>query len=88
LGLCNNVEEFLQAADLFVFPTENDAFPSSVVEAMAVRSAGDRTTPVGAIKTIVRKKIGSGSLLSGNCLSKIYCVVPGHASAHFIAVVT
>jgi glycosyltransferase involved in cell wall biosynthesis len=46
------VPEYLQAADLFVFPTENDAFPSSLVEAMTCRLPVI-TTPVGAIKTIV-----------------------------------
>ena len=44
--------EYLQAADLFAFPTENDAFPSSIVEAMAC-ALPVVTTPVGAIKTIV-----------------------------------
>ena len=52
LGAVNNVEEYLQAADMFVFPTENDAFPSSVVEAMAC-GLPVIATPVGAIKTIV-----------------------------------
>jgi glycosyltransferase involved in cell wall biosynthesis len=46
------VPEYLQAANLFVFPTENDAFPSSLVEAMTCRLPVI-TTPVGAIKTIV-----------------------------------
>lgn len=52
LGAVQNVHEYLQAADLFVFPTENDAFPSSIVEAMAC-ALPVVTTPVGAIKTIV-----------------------------------
>ena len=52
LGSVQNVPEYLQAADLFVFPTENDAFPSSIVEAMAC-ALPIVTTPVGAIKTIV-----------------------------------
>ncbi len=51
-GAVQNVPEYLQASDLFVFPTENDAFPSSIVEAMAC-SLPVVTTPVGAIKTIV-----------------------------------
>jgi glycosyltransferase involved in cell wall biosynthesis len=42
----------LQASDIFVFPTENDAFPSSIVEAMAC-ALPVITTPVGAIKTII-----------------------------------
>jgi glycosyltransferase involved in cell wall biosynthesis len=52
LGAVRNVSEYLQAADLFVFPSENDAFPSSVVEAMAC-ALPVITTPVGALKTIV-----------------------------------
>ena len=52
LGPVENVPEYLQAADLFVFPTENDAFPSSLIEAMAC-GLPIVTTPVGAIKTIV-----------------------------------
>jgi glycosyltransferase involved in cell wall biosynthesis len=52
LGAVQNVPEYLQAADLFAFPTENDAFPSSIVEAMAC-ALPIVTTPVGAIKTIV-----------------------------------
>ena len=52
LDAVQNVPEYLQASDLFVFPTENDAFPSSIVEAMAC-ALPIVTTPVGAIKTIV-----------------------------------
>src|SRR5688572_29304551 len=52
LGSVQNIPQYLQAADLFVFPTENDAFPSSIVEAMAC-ALPVVTTPVGAIKTIV-----------------------------------
>ena len=52
LGSVQNIPEYLQAADLFVFPTENDAFPSSLIEAMAC-GLPVVTTPVGAIKTIV-----------------------------------
>ena len=52
LGAVQNIPEYLQAADLFIFPTENDAFPSSLIEAMAC-GLPIVTTPVGAIKTIV-----------------------------------
>jgi glycosyltransferase involved in cell wall biosynthesis len=52
LGSVQNIPEYLQAADLFVFPTENDAFPSSLIEAMAC-GLPIITTPVGAIKTII-----------------------------------
>ena len=52
LGSVQNIPEYLQAADLFVFPTENDAFPSSLIEAMSC-GLPIVTTPVGAIQTIV-----------------------------------
>jgi glycosyltransferase involved in cell wall biosynthesis len=52
LGAVANVPEYLQASDLFVFPTENDAFPSSIIEAMAC-ALPILSTPVGAIKTIL-----------------------------------
>jgi glycosyltransferase involved in cell wall biosynthesis len=51
-GAVQNVADYLQASDLFVFPTENDAFPSSIVEAMACGLAVI-STPVGAIDTII-----------------------------------
>jgi glycosyltransferase involved in cell wall biosynthesis len=51
-GAVQNVPEYLQASDLFVFPSENDAFPSSIVEAMAC-GLPVVSTPVGAIKTII-----------------------------------
>lgn len=51
-GNVRNVPEYLQAADLFVFPSEDDAFPSSLVEAMAC-ALPVVTTPVGAIPTVV-----------------------------------
>lgn len=51
-GSVQNVEEYLQASDVFVLPTEDDAFPSSLVEAMAC-SLPVVATPVGAIGTII-----------------------------------
>lgn len=51
-GAVQNIPEYLQASNVFAFPTENDAFPSSVVEAMAC-GLPVVTTPVGAIKTII-----------------------------------
>jgi glycosyltransferase involved in cell wall biosynthesis len=52
IGNVQNVNEYLQASDIFVFPTENDAFPSSLIEAMAC-TLPVVTTPVGAIKTVI-----------------------------------
>jgi glycosyltransferase involved in cell wall biosynthesis len=51
-GSVSNVEDYLSASDAFVFPTENDAFPSSLVEAMA-SGLPVVTTPVGAIPEVV-----------------------------------
>jgi glycosyltransferase involved in cell wall biosynthesis len=51
-GAVLNVEDYLQAADFFVFPTEDDALPSSLIEAMACRLPVV-TTPVGAMKSII-----------------------------------
>jgi glycosyltransferase involved in cell wall biosynthesis len=65
LGSVQNVPEYLQAADLFVFPTENDAFPSSLIEAMAC-GLPVVTTPVGAIKTIIVDKETGLIVQSGN----------------------
>lgn len=52
-GSVQNVHEYLQAADLFAFPTETDAFPSSVIEAMTT-ALPVVTTPVGAIGEMIR----------------------------------
>jgi len=54
-GSVQNVPEYLQASDIFAFPTENDAFPSSLIEAMAC-ALPVVATPIGAIKTILTDK--------------------------------
>ena len=51
-GVVQNVPQYLQASDIFVFPTENEAFGSSVVEAMAC-ALPVITTTVGALKCII-----------------------------------
>jgi glycosyltransferase involved in cell wall biosynthesis len=51
-GEVRNVYEYLQASDLFVFPSEEDAFPLALVEAMAC-GLPVISTPVGGIKEIV-----------------------------------
>lgn len=65
LGTVQNVPEYLQASDLFVFPTENDAFPSSIIEAMAC-GLPVVTTPVGAIKTIISQEKNGLLVQPGN----------------------
>jgi glycosyltransferase involved in cell wall biosynthesis len=51
-GAVTRVEDWLRAADLFVFPTENEAFGLSLVEAMACGLAAV-TTAVGGIADYV-----------------------------------
>lgn len=51
-GSAQNVEDYVQASDIFVLPTENDAFPSSLVEGMACGLTAV-ATPIGAIGTII-----------------------------------
>jgi glycosyltransferase involved in cell wall biosynthesis len=64
-GSVQNVPEYLQAADIFAFPTENDAFPSSLVEAMTC-ALPVITTPVGAIKSIIRSHYNGLMIQPGN----------------------
>jgi glycosyltransferase involved in cell wall biosynthesis len=69
-GAVPNVCEFLQAADIFVFPTTNDAFPSSLIEAMACGLPAI-ATPVGAIKTIISHG-ENGLLVKSNDYQELY----------------
>ena len=52
-GSVENVHEYLQASDLFVFPTEREAFGISVIEAMAC-GLPVITTGVDGIRDVVR----------------------------------
>jgi len=65
-GEAQNVHEYLQASDAFVLPTENDAFPSSLVEAMSC-GLPVITTPVGAISTIVTTGANGILVSAGSC---------------------
>jgi glycosyltransferase involved in cell wall biosynthesis len=69
-GAIQNVSEYLQAADIFTFPTTNDAFPSSLIEAMAC-GLPVVTTPVGAIKAIVTDK-ETGLIIQPGNLQQLY----------------
>ena len=70
IGDVNNVPEYLQASDIFVLPTENDAFPLALVEAMACGLAVI-STPVGEIKTIV-ENMHNGLLVGVKNFQELY----------------
>jgi glycosyltransferase involved in cell wall biosynthesis len=59
-GSVDNVHEYLQASDVFAFPTDADAFPSSVLEAMTT-ALPVVATPIGAIAELI--KDGENGLL-------------------------
>jgi glycosyltransferase involved in cell wall biosynthesis len=54
-GDVQNVHEYLQTSDIFVFPTENDAFPLSLIEAMAC-GLPVISTHIGGIKDILKHR--------------------------------
>jgi glycosyltransferase involved in cell wall biosynthesis len=64
-GSVNNVPDYLQASDIYAFPTQNDAFPSSLIEAMTC-GLGVISTPVGAIKNIIKDQENGMMVPSGD----------------------
>jgi glycosyltransferase involved in cell wall biosynthesis len=64
-GNVRNVAQYLQAADIFVFPTENEAFGISLIEAMACGLAVV-STAVGGLKDLVDHEQNSLVVEVGN----------------------
>ena len=51
-GPVTNVDEYMKGCDIFLLPTQNDAFPLCIIEAMA-SALPIITTPVGALKDVI-----------------------------------
>jgi glycosyltransferase involved in cell wall biosynthesis len=69
-GEVDNVHQFLQASDIFVSPTEKDAFPVALIEAMACGLA-IVSTPVGGIREIITAK-QNGLLVEPGNFQQLY----------------
>lgn len=55
-GAVHNVEDYLRIADVYALPTQNEAFPLALLEAMACGLACV-STPVGGIPDIIRNEV-------------------------------
>jgi hypothetical protein len=64
-GPVSNVQDWLQAADVFVFPTENEAFGLSLVEAMACGLPAV-TTRVGGLRDFVEHGVNAWAIEPGD----------------------
>lgn len=72
-GNVENVHEFLKAADLFVFPSENEAFGNSIIEAMAC-GLPVITTRTGGPKDIITDK-ENGLKVTANDFDELFCAI-------------
>jgi glycosyltransferase involved in cell wall biosynthesis len=73
VGEVDNVHQFLQASDIFVSPTEKDAFPVALIEAMAC-GLPVISTPVGGIREIITDK-QDGLLVEPGDFQQLYDAV-------------
>ena len=64
-GEVGNVHEYLQASDIFVLPTEEDAFPLALIEAMAC-GLPVISTPVGGIEEVITHRENGLIVETGN----------------------
>ncbi len=64
-GNVNNVNEYLQASDIFIFPTENEAFGISLIEAMAC-GLPSISTRIGGVKDILQNQKNGMVINPGN----------------------
>jgi glycosyltransferase involved in cell wall biosynthesis len=69
-GDVHNVHEYLQASDIFVFPTEKEAFGISLIEAMAC-GLPVIATPTGGIKDILTDG-QNGLLVEAGSFQQLY----------------
>jgi len=70
IGSVHNVHEYLQASDVFVFPTENEAFGISLIEAMACGLPCISTT-VGGLKDIL-EHLQNGLVVEAGDFQQLY----------------
>ncbi len=73
-GAVTNVDEYLKASDLFVLPTENDAFPLCLLEAMAC-ALPIVTTPVGGLKDVIQNDRNGLVMTPGSEVELKACLV-------------